>query len=44
MILQQTVIADVVDDNINQSKLMLANNVIENVYPLFDEVYQERRH
>jgi len=43
MILQETTIPDVVSENLNQSKLTLANNVIKNVYPLFDEVQREKR-
>ena len=43
MILQETAIPDVVNENLDQSKLTLANNVIKNVYPLFDEVQQEKK-
>ena len=43
MILQETTIPDVVSENLDQSKLTLANNVIKNVYPLFDEVQREKR-
>ena len=43
MILQETSIPDVVSENLDQSKLTLANNVIKNVYPLFDEVQREKR-
>ena len=43
MILQATTIPDVVSENLDQSKLTLANNVIKNVYPLFDEVQREKR-
>ena len=31
--------ADVTDFNLDESKVSLANNIIANVYPLFDDVY-----
>ena len=43
MILQEMTIPDVVNENLDQSKVTLANNVIKNVYPLFDEVHQEKK-
>jgi len=36
----ETKIPDVTPESINVSKQVLANNIIKNVYPLFDEVYQ----
>jgi septal ring factor EnvC (AmiA/AmiB activator) len=42
MIIEQTNIPDVTEENIDKSKLTLADNVITNVYPLFDEIYQDR--
>ena len=36
----ETKIPDVTPDSLDQSKLVLADNIIKNVYPLFDEVYQ----
>lgn len=38
----ETKIPDVSNENINSSKMILANNIIENVYPLFDGVYTEK--
>jgi len=38
----ETKIPDVSPSNIDNSKLILANNIIKNVYPLFDEVLQEK--
>jgi len=38
----ETKIPDVTPDNLNQSKLSLANSIIQNVYPLFDEIYTEK--
>ncbi len=35
-----TNIPDVTPETIDESKVVLANNIIKNVYPLFDEVYQ----
>jgi len=42
MIIIETNIPNVVPDNINHSKTVLANNIISNVYPLFNEVYGTR--
>ena len=36
----ETKIPDVTVESIDQSKLILADNIIKSVYPLFDEVYQ----
>jgi len=33
---------DVTESNLDESKIALANNIIKNVYPLFDEVYTEK--
>lgn len=35
-----TKIPDVTKETIDSSKVVLADNIIQNVYPLFDEVYQ----
>ena len=35
-------IPDVVKENIDQSKIVLSDNIISNVYPLFDEMYQDQ--
>lgn len=42
MKIEETPIPNVLEENIDDSKLILANNIIENVYPLFDEVYSSR--
>lgn len=42
MKIEETPIPNVLEENIEDSKLILANNIIENVYPLFDEVYSSR--
>jgi len=42
MIITETNIPNVVPDNIPQSKTVLADNIIANVYPLFNEVYSTR--
>jgi len=34
--------ADVTEDNLDESKVILAENIISNVYPLFDDVYTEK--
>lgn len=44
MIITETKIPDVVEDNIDDSKKILAENIIRNVYPLFDDIYNERVH
>lgn len=42
MIIEQTKIPDVTHKNIDPSKIVLADNIISNVYPLFDEIYQDQ--
>jgi len=41
MRIEQTKIPDVVSDNIDHSKIVLADNIISNIYPLFDDMYNE---
>lgn len=38
----ETSIPDVTVENLNQNKVVIADNIIKNVYPLFDEVYQAK--
>jgi gas vesicle protein len=38
----ETSIPDVSSDNIEKNKSIIADNIIENVYPLFDEVYKAK--
>ena len=38
----ETNIPNVLPTNINESKMVLADNIIANVYPLFNEVYSTR--
>lgn len=42
MIIEQTKIPDVTKSNLPESKTMLAENIIRNIYPLFDEVFNEK--
>lgn len=42
MIIEETNVPDVNRDNIDQSKKILADSIIKNVYPLFDGVYTEK--
>lgn len=42
MKIEETKIPDVTDENINDSKYVLAESVIQNVYPLFDEVFNAK--
>ena len=42
MDITETTIPDVTQDNIIQSKKILVDSIIKNVYPLFDEVYSEK--
>lgn len=42
MIIKETTIPDVSLENIDQAKLILADSIIQNVYPLFDEVFNTR--
>lgn len=38
----ETKIPDVTSEEINQSKIILADSIIRDVYPLFDEVYSAK--
>lgn len=38
----ETAIPDVTKRNISRNKELIADNIIQNVYPLFDEVYQAK--
>jgi hypothetical protein len=38
----ETEYPDITETNIDESKVTLANNIIKNVYPLFDEVYGQK--
>jgi hypothetical protein len=42
MIVEETTIPNITRKNFDQSKTNLANSIIENVYPLFSEVYTIR--
>ena len=42
MIIVETEHPDVTNSNIDTSKITLAENIIKNVYPLFDDVYTEK--
>lgn len=42
MRIEYTNIPNVVPETINISKQVLADNIIQNVYPLFDEVYKSK--
>ncbi len=39
MIIEETKIPNILPDNINKSKVILAESIINNIYPLFNEVY-----
>lgn len=39
MIIEETNIPNVTPENIDKTKVILAENIIRNVYPLFNEVY-----
>ena len=38
----ETDIPDVVKENIDKSKIALSENIMKNVYPLFDEIYNSQ--
>jgi hypothetical protein len=38
----ETQLPDVTKQNLNESKVILADNIIKNVYPLFDDVYTQK--
>jgi len=40
MNVETTTIPDVIPSNIDSSKIVLADSIIRNIYPLFDEVYK----
>lgn len=42
MIIEHTNIPDVTEQNIDSAKIILADNIISNIYPLFDEIYQDQ--
>lgn len=42
MIIEETNIPNVVPNNVQEAKEVLADNIISNVYPLFNEVYSTR--
>jgi ATP-dependent Lon protease len=39
MIIEETNIPNVTPENVEKTKVLLADNIIHNVYPLFNEVY-----
>ena len=42
MIIQETSIPNVIPETVESSKRVLAENIIQNVYPLFNEVYKSK--
>lgn len=38
----ETKVPDITKDNINENKEFIADNIIQNIYPLFDEVYTSK--
>lgn len=38
-----TKVPDITVDNLDESKVILADNIVENVYPLFKDIYTEKR-
>jgi len=42
MEISETTIPDVSIENLDQSKIVLAESIIQNVYPLFDEVFNTK--
>jgi len=34
---------DITNNNIQESKILLANSIIENIYPLFDNIFMEKK-
>lgn len=42
MNIYETKIPNVIPETIDESKMILADNIIKNVYPLFDEIYKSR--
>jgi len=42
MKIEETQHPDVIKKNLSESKIVLADNIIKNVYPLFDDVYIQK--
>lgn len=42
MIIEETKIPNVIIENIEESKIILSENIIQNIYPLFDEIYSSQ--
>jgi hypothetical protein len=42
MIITATEYPDITETNLDESKVSLADNIIKNVYPLFDDVYTQK--
>lgn len=42
MIIEETKIPNVITENIEESKMILSENIIQNIYPLFDEIYSSQ--
>ena len=43
MKITETKIPDIVTTNINQTKIQLANKIIDNINPLFDDLHQSKK-
>ena len=43
MNIETLALPDITINNIQESKLLLADSIIENIYPLFDNVYMEKK-
>lgn len=42
MKIEYTTIPNITTENVDTSKMILADNIIQNVYPLFNEVYESK--
>ena len=42
MIIIETNIPDITEENIDQAKMELSDNIIKNIFPLFDEIYNAK--
>lgn len=43
MNIEELNLPDVTDNNLDDSKVLLANSIIENIYPLFDNIFMEKK-
>jgi hypothetical protein len=43
MKIEELNLPDVTDNNLEESKVLLANSIIKNIYPLFDNIFMDKK-